>query len=414
MTRQLFLRLMLVALAASALMAIVSIYADTRIAWRIMGSTILAAVTCGLMIPVAPREGTSGMDLLQRTVFGYLVIAFAVSMVMTWDLSSDRRGESLFWIWMMVGVPSLTIAVMALRNRRREDRSLALAERVAITGAYATMAITTAVDLIAFSPYAGIEESLLVGFACVGGTVVASCSAIGQRRVSLERLMPLPSPAQSDRALGSLGIWTGIAWTVLSIISVFERAASWSAGMPTSQSQLLPIAVMSMTVALPCAIWCGLGISRVTGFARYLRHSSAASALALGVVLSYVNMATAWFGETFRGDTVGRLIGALIVVGISSLLAAFVTMRLSMGRRIAAEPIESLDWICPRCATRTTIAMGEHSCAGCGLCVQIDLRDDRCPACAYDLRGQPAGASTCPECGRPRQMPASLRSTTLA
>ena len=44
MTRQLFLRLMLVALAASALMAIVSIYADTRIAWRIMGSTILAAV----------------------------------------------------------------------------------------------------------------------------------------------------------------------------------------------------------------------------------------------------------------------------------------------------------------------------------------------------------------------------------
>ena len=414
MTRQLFLRLMLVALAVSALMAIVSIYAESELSWRIMGSTILAAVTCGLMIPVAPREGASGMDLLQRTVFGYLVIAFAISMTMMWDLVGGRRGESLLWIWMMVGVPSLTIAVMALRNRRREDRSLALAERVAITGAYATMAITTAVDLIIFSSSAGVEESLLVGFSCVGGTVVASCSAIGQRRMSLERLMPLPSPAQSDRALGSLGIWTGIAWTVLSIITVFERAASWGAGLPTSQSQLLPIAVLCVTVALPCAIWCGLGISRVTGPARYLRHSSAASALALGVVLSYVSMATAWFGETFRGDTVGRLVGALIVVGISSLLAALVMMRLSMGRRIAAEPIESLDWTCPRCATRTTISLGQHCCAGCGLTVQIDLRDDRCPACAYDLRGQPAGASTCPECGRPRQMPASMRSATSA
>ena len=414
MTRQLFLRLMLVALATSAFMAIVSIYADSKDSWRIMASTILAAVTCGLMIPVAPREGTSGMDLLQRTVFGYLVIAFAVGMVMTWDLASARKGESFFWIWMMVGVPSLTIAVMALRNRRREDRSLALAERVAITGAYATMAITTVVDLIGFSPYAGVEESLLVGFSCVGGTVVASCSAIGRRGLSMQRLTPLPSPAQSDRALGSVGIWTGIAWTVLSIISVFERAASWSAGMPTSQSQVLPIAVLCITVALPCAIWCGLGISRVTGFARYLRHSSAASALALGVVLSYVSMATAWFGETFRGDTVGRLIGALIVVGISSLLAALVTMRLSMGRRIAAEPIESLDWTCPRCATRSTIGTGEHSCAGCGLAVQIAFRDDRCPACAYDLRGQPAGAPTCPECGRARQMPASQLTVTSA
>lgn len=414
MTRPLFLRLMLVALAASAAMAIVSIYAESELSWRIMGSTILAAVTCGLMIPIAPREGASGMELLQRTVFGYLVIAFAISMVMTWDLAGGQQGFSLFWIWMMIGVPSLTIAVVALRNRRREDRSLALAERVAITGAYATMAITTAVDLLVFGSSTNVEESLLIGFSCVGGTVVSSCSAIGQRRVSLQRLMPLPSPAQSDRALGSLGIWTGIAWTVLSISAIFERAASWRAGSPPAESQLLPIAVMCVTVALPCAIWCGLGISRVTGLARYLRHSSAASALALGAVLTYASMATAWFGETFRGDAIERLIGAIIVVGISSLLAALVMMRLSMGRRIAAEPIEAIDWTCPRCATRTTIAMGEHLCAGCGLCVQIDLRDDRCPACAYDLRGQPAGASACPECGRARQMPASPVAVTSA
>lgn len=36
MTRQLFLRLMLVALAVSALMAIVSIYAESELSWRII------------------------------------------------------------------------------------------------------------------------------------------------------------------------------------------------------------------------------------------------------------------------------------------------------------------------------------------------------------------------------------------
>jgi predicted amidophosphoribosyltransferase len=33
----------------------------------------------------------------------------------------------------------------------------------------------------------------------------------------------------------------------------------------------------------------------------------------------------------------------------------------------------------------------------------IGFRDDRCPACEYDLRTIGAG-SACPECGRARQM----------
>jgi len=37
------------------------------------------------------------------------------------------------------------------------------------------------------------------------------------------------------------------------------------------------------------------------------------------------------------------------------------------------------------------------------------VRDDVCPACKYDLRGQMHGP--CPECGRLRQMPGLVSAT---
>jgi predicted amidophosphoribosyltransferase len=47
--------------------------------------------------------------------------------------------------------------------------------------------------------------------------------------------------------------------------------------------------------------------------------------------------------------------------------------------------------------------LGESACASCGLVLLLAVRDDLCPACKYDLRGQANGP--CPECGRLRQMP---------
>ena len=328
-------------------------------------------------------------------------------MVMVWDLARPQRAEFLFWTWMMVGVPTLTFTVIGLRSRRREDRSLQLAERIAIFGGYATMLLAIGTGLAGIG--SGTEESILIGFTSLAGAIVAACSAIGRRTPSADRFTPTPPAAPIDRALGSAGIVAGAAWTVLGTIAILDRANNWAPGFGRQTSQVMPAAVICLAVALPCAIWCGLGLSRVTGLARYLRHASAGTAIALGVVVSYATAATVWAGVESMDDAVGRLIGALVVMGLASLVAGLVMMRLSMGKRLASEPIESIDWTCPRCATRATIGTGEHRCTGCGLAVRIEFRDDRCPACAYDLRGQPADAPACPECGRARQMPGQPR-----
>jgi len=402
MTRSIFLRLMLVALGLSALLAIVSIYAADETSWRLLTTTILVAVTCGLMLPIAPRDAGLGMDLLQRTVFGFLCISLAICLQALWGLGGGRLDEVLVWVWFLIGVPSLTICMMGMRSRRSEDRSMALAERVAIAGSFiATGAALLAIAVDQTNP----EVALIVGFIFVAGAIGAAGSAIGRRGPSTERFAPPPNATRLDRTLATIGVSAGIAWCLLASAAYLAGVRAWQPGFARSMHPLWPFATACITLAIPCAIWCGIGLSRVTGPLRFLRHSSAATTFALGALVVFIQTRALDNAMFQMPDYLGRLISALIVISLASLIAALIMMRLNRGRAVAADPIESIEWACPRCTTRTQIGMGEHSCANCGLAVIVALRDDRCPACAYDLRGQPAGASTCPECGRARQLP---------
>ena len=404
MTRSIFLRLMLVALGLSALLAIVSIYASGDIAWRLLTSTILLAVTCGLMLPVAPRDAGTGVDLLQRTVLGFLGISLAVCLNGVWDFVGGRFGEQLAWVWFVIGVPSLAVCTMGMRSRRSEDRSMALAERVAIAGAF--IAVGAALLAIAVDQ-TNPEVALIIGFIFIAGAIGAAGSAIGRRRPSTERFAPPPNATRLDRALATIGLSAGIAWCLLASMAYLAGVRAWQPGVVGSMHPLWPFANACISVATPCAIWCGIGLSRVRGPLRFLRHGAALTTLALGILVTYTATMAARDMHFILPDALERLMNALVVISLVSFIAALIMMRLNRGRAVAADPIESIEWACPRCTARTRIGMGEHSCANCGLAVIVALRDDRCPACAYDLRGQPAGANACPECGRARQMPAT-------
>lgn len=402
MTRQFYLRGMLVALAASALLAIVSIYASSDSSWRLLATTALAAVSCGLLLPVAPREAGQTMDLLQRTLAGYILVSFAVCMTGVWELPPAGAGSEILLVWFAIGVPALAVCAAAMRHRRRADRSLALAERTAMYGACISLVVALICELLGVP---GRDESpFLIGYACIAGTIVSAASAIGRRGASTERFNPPPASTGFDRVVGSIGLPAGFAWSALSAIAIIEEA-DWVRFSVTSRSSMFwPLAIGCMTVALGGAIWCGLGLSRVTGVARFLRHAAFAASCALGMLAVYLT-AMAANRTSFTVDrTIAQLMQVLAIVGIASLLAALTSMRLSRGHTVAADPIESIDWKCPRCGTQSRIGTGDHSCAGCGLAVRLSFRDDRCPACAYDLRGQSEGAQACPECGRARQM----------
>jgi hypothetical protein len=409
MTKQLFLRSMLVALGLSAVLAIASIYAGGSLAGRLLLTTLFASLACALMLPHAPREAGARLDLLQRTVLGFILVAFALGTLTVWDVDLIRPGGSddLAVLWLMVGVPALGVAYPGLRSRRRTDRSLALSERVAFLGAACAMAACLASMLLLGSGGMWMETQFLIGWICVAGALVGSASALGRRAASSERFAPPPPATAVDRAIGATGMLAALGWSASATLAVAIDQVARQTGAPDRSMVVWPIAIGCAGLALPCAIWCALGLSRVTGIARFLRHLSAGAALMLGVLATLV-AALAALDERYvlRGGSVIELMSALAVVSMSSLIAAAVMMRLHRGRAVASDPIESIDWNCPRCSTHARIGAGEHSCVGCGLAVRIAFRDDRCPACAYDLRGQPADAPNCPECGRVRQLPA--------
>jgi hypothetical protein len=413
MTRRLVFRILLAALAASAVLGVTAVFADWSITWRLLGTALTVAFATLLMAPFAPGESAGRLDLFRRTVLGYLAGSCVATVAVVWDLpllpSVSAEWPLLVWFWL--GVPALVVAVPALRSRRNADRALAIAEGTAIWGAMASLVVGMLALLALPKLMAGFEIGLVLGFIVLGGVVIAASSATGLRAPSTDRFAPLAPASAVDRIAGWSGLIAAGGWIVLAMIATVERHFSRAAGatMPEPQSILWAFATAAATIGLAFGIGCALGLSRVRSPLRFLRHVAVAVTIALGAVWTYVcvRSSLAPFGEYSGFDRLlGQLSVALLIVDTAALASAFILMRLARAPRIGSDPIDSLAWTCPRCATKADIAIGEHVCTGCALAVQISFRDDRCPGCGYDLHAQPEGVANCPECGRARQMPA--------
>ncbi|MFM7810123.1 MAG: hypothetical protein ACKPEA_19675, partial [Planctomycetota bacterium] len=140
------------------------------------------------------------------------------------------------------------------------------------------------------------------------------------------------------------------------------------------------------------------------GMAGLLLPGTVALTLSLGTLLT---LAPHEWMHVLPNEIAERAIMALAILEAAMLLAAGLVWRARHAESAGStgtDPIATMRLDCPRCGVTRDATRGESACRQCGLAVLLDFRDDRCPACAYDLRGRPAGS--CPECGRARQMPA--------
>ncbi len=414
MTRRLLFRILLTALAASAVLGVTAIFADSSTTWRLLGTAMTVAFAALLMVPFAPGESAGRLDIFRRTMIAYLGVSGAIVVALIWDLPLIS-GVAVEWpafIWFYLGLCALIVAIPALRHRRLDDRSLALAERIAIWGAIGSVALAFVAMAVLPGVQSGFEASLSLGFIVLGGVVMAAASATGLRAPSTDRFAPLVAATAVDRAAGWIGLAAAVGWTLLAVIARiddhFALVAAIGAGGPYQRqtSLLWPVAIPLATIGLACGIGCVLGLSRVRSPLRFLRHAAVATTIALGVLWTYASWRATFTIDAYDpfNRLLGQLTGALLIVDISALASGLILMRLHRAPRVGSDPIESLDWTCPRCATKATIGLGEHRCTACALAVRIQLRDDRCPACGYDLHAQPAEAPQCPECGRLRQI----------
>lgn len=406
MSRQIALRTMLVVLGIATALSIYSIFAGSDVSWRIVGTAFTLAIAIGLIVPCVPRDAGQRTDMLQRTLIGHWLFGGTLVVGTIWfgmGLSPFWTREWL-WIWMLLGNPAILVAALAMRHRRKQERALARAETIAIVGALASAAAGFAIGTL--SPGRGVEHAIELGFVLLGGTVMMAMSAFGLRTPSTDRFSTMPGRTKVTAAIGAIGVALAGVWCVLGAFQSIDGAMAARGGLnppmgTTSTVRLLGIA--AACVSVPCGIASVLGISRVQGPLRWIGRFAIASAACLGGLNAFQALASIGSFQVWQDPLVRQLNGALVVSSAAALVASLVVMRINRGRLIADEPINRLDWICPRCALKSQIAPGEHTCAGCGLFASIMLRDDRCPKCGYDLHAQPADAPHCPECGRERQ-----------
>jgi hypothetical protein len=405
MLRQLALRLMLATLGIAALLAIYAIFDGSQTTWNIVGTSFVLALTIGLMLPCIPRESIARSDLFDRAMIGHLALGGALSIAAIWTQwgGASSTVERLFVLWLFFENPAVIVAVPALRHRRNEDRSLARAETIAFVGAGLSVAVAMASACISTGPLD--ESAFAAGYSILGGTVVAALSAIGLRAPSSDRFTPPPPPARTDRALGALGLIGAVVATAFALVAVVEDASTTRAMGGVDRFWYASLACASL--AVPAAVACVLGLSRARGWMRMIHYVALGATAILGAINAYEATHMLAVGRGWNDPFLERLNLALVVAATASFLASLIVIRINRGHRIASDSIELLAWTCPRCATRSRIAPGEHCCGVCGLAATITLRDDRCPACGYDLRAQPPGVRECPECGRARQMPAA-------
>jgi hypothetical protein len=198
-----------------------------------------------------------------------------------------------------------------------------------------------------------------------------------------------------------------VGWITLGLLGIAEIL--WVGfGIPAAPQRALggfwTFAYACASVSVPCGVACVLGTSRVTGSLVWIGRVAIACTAALGALNAYIAIdsfrSTGDWGAIFTS----RVNGALAVSSMAAVIASLIVMRFHRGRSIEDGPIEQFDWCCPRCAVKSQIEPGNHTCATCGLFVSIALRDDRCPKCGYDLHAHALDARNCPECGRARQV----------
>jgi hypothetical protein len=98
-------------------------------------------------------------------------------------------------------------------------------------------------------------------------------------------------------------------------------------------------------------------------------------------------------------EMAARLAAASGILAGCGILATLVLARLSRGDLHVSEMpvVESMTIFCPLCRRKQKMRVGESRCIGCGLIVQLGVREPRCE-CGYLLLM--LKEPRCPECGR--------------
>ena len=413
-SRGLLVKLMLAALGVTAISGIGTVLvARPGSIGRIALSSVTVVITCGLLLPVAVSTRGGRPSPLQRVWSGWVLVlaGLVLSLQWTpWSLFNWPWLPTLTLNWFGFGVPALGIAIPALRQAARaDDESFRLSATVAIAGAAMAFATPLVLQLVQATGAwnTTTDRTVLIAVCMFLGTIAMALSAMAVRRPPRDHEV---SP--TDRRIGVVGMAAAALGTNLSIYALvdgFDPLGIWGSSAQAPSLQLMTWITSAWGVGFAAALWSALHPIGLT------RWAASLPVVTCGLWLILVAMRLAFLWVSSRGGMDVEWLGRLgMAAGIAEACALMVTvvvlrMRKTLPNSVAqVQRVSGISVPCPRCQDLMRLAPGENTCCMCGLVVLLDFRDDRCPACRYDLRG--AVVPACPECGRPRQMPAGLAS----
>lgn len=407
-----------IALATSAVAGVASVFMrQGSMAGRTAGTALVVLLGSLCLLPLS-RPSTDGRTSPLEILWGgFVCIGAALTMAVIWSLAPAGAARDLLFTttlaWIGYGVPTSLVLLPALRRRATPSAiTYPASSRTSVLGA--GICFLAAVVVQVSMEQSGNRHADFVPMAFVVSilSVVLAAANLVSFRVPRprDRSGTVDRLAASLGVLATLGAW--IAWMLIALVNtkVIDPAELFAA--PVDRDELLQrcltLATCTTGLSISGALWCALRAVRFRGWAATLPPVTATLTLALSALLTVAALRGA------LPDFAMRITVALAIVDASALLTVVLVLR---ARRSSPDtedfvrPIEGLPMKCPRCAAPRVAPLGESACASCGLVLLLSVRDDRCPACRYDLRGQAEGP--CPECGRIRQTPGSA-STPVA
>jgi len=374
--RQHILKVMLGALAVTAVAAVVAMAFSNGAMWRIAGTTMTGAVVTLIMLRLTamvdePRTRWVGLTGTVGLLSVFLVVIGLIWEAYRWLPGRWDETEMLGTAGILVPVTGCAMGFLKLLPRA--------ATRVA---GWAGLVLTATVFLLslvaiwlplstAFGSWWSYSETV----SQLWGTVV-SVGGIGLLTVAA-----LVGFGDDRRYWRWAGVATSVAAICIAVTSV------WYGRVLLDDHLALLIAV---------AFWIALAITllriELKREHRWLRH---ATLLAGGLAASLWTMLVWGLDEDFGV----RAAGACSILTVCGVMALGVLARLNRKVDTLDLPAElrNITLYCPRCNRKQTLPLGASACGACGIKLDIKAEQPSCRECGYLLYG--GTAERCPECG---------------
>ncbi len=378
-SRKIFLIIMLVALAASALTGIFAVLTTSGDAlWRMMTTAITTAVVTAFLLPLSllidrPKLRAGGL-----TGMGTLLFAWICVMLLTWrqnlgGYDLEERLAGTLGATLLCGLPAagalLLITCQWARFAAWTFVGLAAyAWLVALAGSWITVGISASYNL---SGHLWATATIPYGI----GTLCA---------------LLLVNLGQGDRRYFR---WAGVVMGGVAI--VIAVAGVWSESNFEFWGR---IGGFALTACLVLAHFNVVLMARLRRHQQWLKWATMACSGIAGVAVAILLV----YDDSGRWNDLllFRFAYALAVAGGCGSIALIILS--SLNRRIDGPLIPSVEMktiqlACPRCGQHQTLPLGEAACQACRLKIITHVVEPRCPACGYNLFR--LISDRCPECG---------------